>query len=261
LDEEPEDHFGRFETWPPEKLGQLRDELVKAANREGMVISEQTRVQLIDTLHEFTDVFAPKLDEHTRAKRPPVKIELERPIVSQAKANCGNKKLRDRLMAHLKDFHDAGLWRYARMGERIEAVMTLHPILQDGKLRVTQDLRPLNNAAKKNKYPGRPAMEVINYARRSTIFSTLDDTKSFFQHPLDEESQRLTAFYTPDGRVGVWCVLPMGFMNRLANCTPTRTLCYSTLRQNTCRTFLTTRSFTPAKAGWSEQSRRRNTWS
>ncbi len=99
------------------------------------------------------------------------------------------------------------------MGETIEGIMTLHPILQGEKLRVTQDFRPLNMAAKKNKYPVRPAMEVINYARRSAIFSTLDDTKSFFQHPLDKESQRLTAFYTPDGRVGVWCVLPMGFMN------------------------------------------------
>ena len=213
LDEEPEDHFGRFETWPREKLDQLRDELIKVANREGMICSEETRVQLIAMLHEYMDVFAPKLDEHTRAKRPPVKIELERPFISQPKANCGNKKLRDRLTAHLKDFYDAGLWRYAEMGETIEGIMTLHPILQGEKLRVTQDFRPLNKAAKKNKYPVRPAMEVINYARRSTIFSTLDDTKSFFQHPLEKESQRLTAFYTPDGRVGVWCVLPMGFMN------------------------------------------------
>jgi hypothetical protein len=213
LDEEPDDHFARFETWPLEQLGQLKDELTKVANRDGMTCSEATRAQLIDMLHEYLDVFAPKLDEHTRAKRPPVVIELERPFISQPKANCGNKKLRDRLTAHLQDFYDAGLWRYAEMGETIEGIMTLHPIVQGEKLRVTQDFRPLNSAAKKNKYPVRPAMEVINYARRSTIFSTLDDTKSFFQHPLAKESQRLTAFYTPDGRVGVWCVLPMGFMN------------------------------------------------
>ena len=212
LDEEPDDHFARFETWPPEKLDQLKEELIKVTNRKGMTCSEGTRRQLIDLLLEYMDVFAPKLDERTRAKRPPVVIELERPFISQPKFNCG-KKLRDRLTAHLQDFYDAGLWRYAKMGERIDGIMTLHPILQGDKLRVTQDFRPLNNAVKKNSYPVRPALEVINYARRATIFSTLDDTKSFFQHPLAEESQRLTAFYTPDGKVGVWNVLPMGYRN------------------------------------------------
>ncbi len=108
LDEEPEDHFGRFETWPPEKRDQLKEELTKAANRDGMICSEETRAQLTDMLHQYMDVFAPKLDEHTRAKRPPVKIELERPFTSQAKANCGNKKLRDRLMAHCRIFTTRG---------------------------------------------------------------------------------------------------------------------------------------------------------
>ncbi len=114
----------------------------------------------------------------------------------------------------MKEYREAHLWRYSEIGERIEAVMPLLPILQDlDKLRVTQNLKPLNGATKKNRYPMQLSLEVINYERRATIFSTLDDTKSFFQHPLARESQRHTAFLTPDGRDGVWEVMPMGWTN------------------------------------------------
>ncbi len=130
-----------------------------------------------------------------------MKIELERPVENQPQYNIANAKLKEMLCDHLAEFHKVGLWRYVEVGELIEAVMNLLPIMQDGKLRVTQNTKPLNLAVKKNRYCMRPPMEVINYARRATIFSTLNDTKAFFQHPLDKDSQRHTAFYTPDGRI------------------------------------------------------------
>ncbi len=212
-DEEMIDHFARFKTWTPEQLDELRGQIRAVCNRDGMVCSDETRAMLTSMLLEFLDVFAPKLDPLTRARRPPVRIELERPVQSQSQIHFANEQVRSRLMDHLKEFHDAGLWRYAKVGELIEAVMNLLPIIQHDKLRVTQNLKPLNGAAKKNRYSMRPLMEVVQYATRATYFSTLDDTKSFFQHPLAEESQRHTAFYLPDGQIGVWNVLPMGFTN------------------------------------------------
>jgi hypothetical protein len=212
-DEEMIDHFARFKSWTPEQVNELRAQIHMVCNRKGMVCTEETRGALEQLLLEYLDVFAPKLDPLTRARRPPVRIELERPVQSQTQIHIANEKLRTRLMDHLQDFYNAGLWRFAKVGELIEAIMNLHPIIQDDKLRVTQNLKPLNAAAKKNRYGMRPPMEVVQHATRATIFSTLDDTKSFFQHPLEEESQRHTAFYLPDGRIGVWNVLPMGFTN------------------------------------------------
>ena len=43
----------------------------------------------------------------------------------------------------------------------------------------------------------------------STVFSKLDLKDYFFQLPIDEESQNLTAFYTPNG-IKKYTVLPQG---------------------------------------------------
>ncbi len=212
-DEELIDHFERFKDWTADELDELRAAVHKVCNRPGMICSDTTRAALERLLNEFLDVLAPKLDPLTRARRPPVRIELERPVENQAPINFANARFTAQLEKHLEDFYKAGLWRHAKVGELIEAAMNLLPIMQNGKLRVTQNLKPLNAAAKKNRYTMRPPMEVVHHATRATIFSTLDDTKSFFQHPLAEESQRHTAFYLPNGQVGVWTVLPMGFTN------------------------------------------------
>ncbi len=212
-DEEMIDHFQRFKSWTEEEREELKKELRKVCHRDGMVCSGTTRAALEALLMEYLDVFAPKLDPLTRARRPPVRIELERPVQNQPPIFIANEQLRARLWEHLDDFYKAGLWRYAKVGELIEAVMNLLPLLQDDQLRVTQNFKPLNGAVKKNKYAMRPPMEVVQHATRATIFSTLDDTKSFFQHPLHEDSQRHTAFYLPDGQIGVWNVMPMGYTN------------------------------------------------
>ena len=76
-DEELIDHFARFKEWTPQQLDELRAEIDAACNRKGMICSDETRAALKAMLLEYLDVFAPKLDPLTRARRPPVHIELE----------------------------------------------------------------------------------------------------------------------------------------------------------------------------------------
>jgi len=63
------------------------------------------------------------------------------------------------------------------------------------------DLQNLNKYVKKPYYPSRtPSDAVSNIAPRSKFFTTLDAVKGYWQVPLDEGSQTLTTFITPNGR-------------------------------------------------------------
>ena len=152
LDEKPDDHFARFEKWTPERLAELENELLARARLPEVKCLPEVRPLLAALLLEYIDIFAPKLDPLTRAKRPPVVIELERPVESMPRFSCGNPKPHDLMVEHMAEYREAGLWRYTEMDERVEAIMPLLPIMQ-GSLRITQNLKPLNAATKKNRYP------------------------------------------------------------------------------------------------------------
>jgi hypothetical protein len=94
-DESLTDHFERFKTWTDSEKIELYDMIDKVAYRDGLVMTEESRSHLKMMLQEFADVFAPKLDPYTRAKRPPVKIELDRPVENQPQYNIANAKIPD----------------------------------------------------------------------------------------------------------------------------------------------------------------------
>ena len=81
-----------------------------------------------------------------------------------------------------------------------------------GGLRIVNDYRLLNMAAKEDKYVIRSIQECIDSIgrRRSTIFSALDLTNSFWQLALEEGSRHLTAFTIPGWGRFEWVTTPMG---------------------------------------------------
>ncbi len=81
-----------------------------------------------------------------------------------------------------------------------------------GGLRIVNDYRLLNMAAKEDKYVIRSIQECIDSIgrRRSTIFSALDLTNSFWQLALEESSRHLTAFTIPGWGRFEWVTTPMG---------------------------------------------------
>ena len=70
---------------------------------------------------------------------------------------------------------------------------------KDGSYRIVQDFRALNNNSYDDKYSMRTVDECIAEIGRAgtSIFSTLDIQSAFYQLPLAEESQPLTAFTIP----------------------------------------------------------------
>ncbi len=81
-----------------------------------------------------------------------------------------------------------------------------------GGLRIVNDYRLLNMAAKEDKYVIRSIQECIDTIgrRRSKIFSALDLTNSFWQLALEESSRHLTAFTIPGWGRFEWVTTPMG---------------------------------------------------
>ncbi len=70
-----------------------------------------------------------------------------------------------------------------------------------GGIRICVDLSKLNKFVKRPTHPGSSPKEVIsNIPPYQKFFSTLDAIKGYWQVPLAEKSQELTAFITPWGR-------------------------------------------------------------
>ena len=67
-----------------------------------------------------------------------------------------------------------------------------------GRIRICSDITKLNEAVKRELYP-MPTVEVSLANIHGKIVSKLDANSGFWQIPLEEESQQLTAFLTPWG--------------------------------------------------------------
>ena len=79
----------------------------------------------------------------------------------------------------------------------------------DGRLRICLDPKHLNKAIKQEHFQ-LPTIEVITTRMANAKwFTKLDANRSYWQLPLDEESQLLTSFNTPFGRF-CYQVTPLG---------------------------------------------------
>ena len=78
-----------------------------------------------------------------------------------------------------------------------------NPVISDkkysDKIRLTLDTRPMADAVKTAHFPIPTPEELRHDFKDSDRFSILDLNHAFFQFPMDEETQKLYAFYTPWG--------------------------------------------------------------
>lgn len=82
--------------------------------------------------------------------------------------------------------------------KRVDNPTWLNPIFAvrkpNGKIRLCIDARKLNEATVKNAYPQPNANRILGLLKGTTYLSAIDLSEAFFQIPLDEGSQRKTAF-------------------------------------------------------------------
>lgn len=80
---------------------------------------------------------------------------------------------------------------------------------RNGKTRLVLDPIPLNKALLRPNYQFPTIEEVLPAINKAKVFSKLDARKGFWQVVLDEESSKLTTFWTPFGRYR-WIRMPFG---------------------------------------------------
>jgi RNase H-like domain found in reverse transcriptase/Reverse transcriptase (RNA-dependent DNA polymerase)/Integrase zinc binding domain len=88
-------------------------------------------------------------------------------------------------------------------------VSSIVVVKSEKKLRICIDPRDLNTALKRSHYQLPTIEEILPTLARAKIFSVLDAKDGFWQLRLDEESSKLTTFWTPKGRYR-WLRMPFG---------------------------------------------------
>lgn len=82
-------------------------------------------------------------------------------------------------------------------------------VVRNDKMRICLDPKDLNKALKRSHYQIPTIEEILPSLSGAKVFSCLDAKDGFWQIQLDEESSRLTTFWTPEGRYR-WLRLPFG---------------------------------------------------
>lgn len=94
-----------------------------------------------------------------------------------------------------------------------------HPIVcalkKDGSIRICVDYRSLNAITVADSFPMGNVTELLYSIAGARYISVLDMTRGYWQIPLEEESQSLTAFATHNG-LYAWKVMPYGLRSSAA---------------------------------------------
>lgn len=83
---------------------------------------------------------------------------------------------------------------------------------KNGKARLWIDYRKINRQIVRDRFPLQLMEDQLDRLAEARIYSTLDLSEAFFHVPLDEESNKYTAFVTPD-RQYEFLVVPFGLCN------------------------------------------------
>lgn len=118
---------------------------------------------------------------------PIIQAPRRHPLAKQA-------KLKDELNKLLRD----GI--IMKEEEHTEWCSNIMLLERNGKTRLVLDPIPLNKALLRPNYQFPTVEEVLPAISKAKVFSKLDARKGFWQVVLDEESSKLTTFWTPFGR-------------------------------------------------------------
>ena len=108
---------------------------------------------------------------------------------------------------------------------------------KNGELRFACDYRALNAITKKMKWPLPNIQDALDALRGSTLFTSLDLKKAYWQVPIHEKDKEKTAFITADG-LYEWNVMPFGLTNAVAIFQKAMDVIFSGLKWNQVLTYL-----------------------
>ncbi|XP_065073526.1 uncharacterized protein K02A2.6-like [Ochlerotatus camptorhynchus] len=137
-----------------------------------------------------------------------VHLEIDssiKPVIQQPRRIAVT--LREELRQALSQMEQQGI--IAEQKEHTDWVSNLVLVKRNNKLRVCIDPIILNKALKRPHYQMPTMDELLPELAKAKVFTTVDAKSGFLQICLDEESSRLTTFWTPFGRYR-WLRMPFG---------------------------------------------------
>ena len=179
----------------------------------GNVYDKQLKIKILPLLQEFIDVFRKELPA-TPAKIEPMKLALIEG--SDWYINRKNKQA-PRLQIIAKQYALRKFILKAIANALIKpsnAISWSHPHLTmkpSGEYRVCMDWKGLNQESFMNGWPLLNIRDIIHRLgeRKANYFAVIDLTQGYWQIPIHEDSQHLTAFRTAEG-LYEWTRLGMG---------------------------------------------------
>lgn len=164
---------------------------------------ESSKAECMQLLDEFADVF--EGDGRLQGK---VHLEIDETITPvQQHPRRVPVALRNELKELLADLEQRNIVQ--KVDEHTEWASNCLLLKRKGKMRLCIDPHELNQALKRCQYQIPTIEEVLPELSKAKVFSKLDAKNGFWQLELDDESSRLTTFWTPFGRYR-WMVMPFG---------------------------------------------------
>ena len=169
----------------------------------------ETRRAYDKLLAEFEDITKPRL-QHATLNGAPVQhaIHTSGPLVFERPRRLYGERLQA-AQEFLKDLQDKGIVRPSSS----QWASPLHLVdRKDGGHRVTGDYRRLNTSTLPDRYPIPVIEDLLHQCYGTSVFSTVDLEKAFYQVPMAEEDICKTAITTPFGMFE-FLRMPLGLRN------------------------------------------------
>lgn len=164
---------------------------------------QEVSMQANDIISEFQDVF-------NGLGRLPGLFQLKvDPCVTPVK-NAPRRvsiPLRRKLEEKIDELEGLGVIK--RENDPTEWISNIVVVMRNDKMRICLDPRDLNLALMRPHYQLPTIDDILPDLAKAKIFSVLDAQNGFWQVELDEESSKLTTFWTPQGRYR-WTRMPFG---------------------------------------------------
>ena len=176
--------------------------------------STSEKLELINLLVEFKDIFQHDLFTAGASTVEPIKVELTNPDMDPIK--CRPYRASPKEVEVMRKLVDEMIKTgVAKPTMSRWAAPMLVVGKKDGSYRPVIDYRKVNEATVKKTWPIPRIDDIWNDFEGKTCFSKFDCNKGYWQMKLDESSQEILAFSTPFGNFAP-LVLPMGTTNAVA---------------------------------------------
>uniref|UniRef100_A0A914H3L2 RNA-directed DNA polymerase n=1 Tax=Globodera rostochiensis TaxID=31243 RepID=A0A914H3L2_GLORO len=188
-----------------------RVETIKAMSKTGR-ISEPEKLELMNLLNEFEEIFAISEEELTQTDLVSHTIETGDAIPIRSKMRPVPYAYREKVSGMIQDYLGRGIIRpsFSPWASPIVIVPK-----KDGSLRFCVDYRGLNSVTVKDAFPLPNIDNTLLALGGKKVFTTLDFISGYWQIKMDPESIDKTAFVTEFG-LHEFIVLPFGLSNAVA---------------------------------------------